>query len=370
MRYIIPVTLAAIFAFYGCAPQKVAVQPRATVVPLSDTVQITGTSLIYALPQTVFAIDVTLQRTIEKPGPYASFARDLLGIGDAITAESEEWSVVSANLMPLEEIDPSEFYVVTATGMMEAGALVMKRQGLLLDITMENMINRKLSFTGGDSDFAALRFTDLGSTQYFAVQRDTAYRLVKTDTSFFRIPYLVENRKQLTREQLAERAARTLLELREGRHMILTGETNVFPQHNASIDEISRLEREYLSLFAGKVWTGFVSMTIYYTPEPGKGSESGVLFRLSGTKGIVDATDNTGVPVTINLTAAGKTKPLVMSADLQSLTSAPGDGLVYRIPEVADVEIKTGNRTVLRTRTVVHQYGQKVILPQNFVPGK
>ncbi|MBM3420868.1 MAG: DUF4831 family protein [Bacteroidetes bacterium] len=370
MRYIIPVTLAAVLSFAGCAPQKVFVQPRAAVAPLSDTIRITGSSLIYALPQTVFAIDVTLQRTIEKPGPYASFARDLVGLSDVITAESEEWSVISAELVPLEEIDPSEFYVVTYTGMIQAGALIMRQQGLILDISPENMISRQMPYTTGDGDFTALRFSDLGSTQYFAVQRDTAYRLVKTDTSFFRIPYLVENRKQLTREQLADRAARALLELREGRHMILTGETNIFPQHNAAIDEINRLEKEYLSLFTGKVLNEMVTLKIYYTPETGKSSETGVLFRLSETRGVADVSDKAGVPVTINLSAAGKTKPLVMSADLQSLTSAPRDGLVYRIPEVAEVEIKTGNRTVFRTRTVVHQYGQKVLLPQNFVPGR
>ena len=42
------------------------------------------------------------------------------------------------------------------------------------------------------------------------------------------------------------------MELRDGKHMILTGETNVFPQSDAAIKEMNRLEKEYLELFTGK----------------------------------------------------------------------------------------------------------------------
>ena len=35
------------------------------------------------------------------------------------------------------------------------------------------------------------------------------------------------------------------MELRDGKHMILTGETNLFPQDEAAINEMNRLEKEY-----------------------------------------------------------------------------------------------------------------------------
>ena len=153
----------------------------------------------------------------------------------------------------------------------------------------------------------------------------------------------------------------------EGRHLILTGETNVFPQHNAAIDELNRLEKEYLSLFTGKVWSDEVNLKIYYTPESGKTQEESVLFRLSAARGVTDVADKSGIAVTINLAATGKTRPLVLAGELQSLTTAPMGGLVYRIPEVIELTVKEGNRHVLRTRAIVHQYGQKVMLPQSFL---
>lgn len=360
-------TAVFILLLSSCAMKKKVAGPSVNVVPLSDTVRLTQGSLIYALPQSVFEIDVTLLRTIEKPGPYASFSADLIGLTEVIRQESEEWSLKSVSVKPLEEIDPSEYYVVKSDASIRAGALVMRKHGLMLDISGNSMINREMSYNDGDADFAALRFRDLGSTQYFSTQRDTAYHLVNADTTFIRIPYLVERRRQLTREQLAERAAKALLELREGRHMILTGETNVFPQNSAAIDELNRLEKEYLSLFIGKIWSEEINMKIYFTPETGKSQESSVLFRLSPARGIADAGDSSGTPVTINLNATGKTSPLVLAGELQSMTSAPTGGLVYRIPEVVELTVKEGNRSVIRTRTIVHQYGQKVMLPQSFL---
>ena len=68
------------------------------------------------------------------------------------------------------------------------------------------------------------------------VQSDTAYKRISIDSSFVRVPYVVEKKKRLTIDQLAERAAKRLMEMREGKHLILTGEANVFPQSDAAIN--------------------------------------------------------------------------------------------------------------------------------------
>ena len=82
----------------------------------------------------------------------------------------------------------------------------------------------------------------MGSDEYYMVTRDTAYRVVEIDTAFIKIPYLVEKKKQLGIDQLAENAAKALLELRDGKQMILSGEANVFPQDASPINEINRME--------------------------------------------------------------------------------------------------------------------------------
>jgi hypothetical protein len=236
MKKPILITAAVVLISASCVTQKKIVPPSVTIVPLSDTVVITDRALIYALPMTVFEIDVVLERSVEKPGPYAAYAADLIGLTDVIRAENEDWSVRSLSLRPMEEIDPAEYYVIKSDAAIRANSMVLRNGGLILDIGTGSVINREVSYAEGDNGYSNLRFNDLGATQYFSVQNDTAYRVVSVDTTFLRIPYLVERRSKLTNDQLAERAARALLEIREGRHLILTGEATVFPQHDLERD--------------------------------------------------------------------------------------------------------------------------------------
>ena len=257
-RLLLIIITLTVVAATGLAQKKNA-KATVSVVPLGDTVAITDRALVYALPMTIFEIDVVLERTIEKPGPYVSFATDLIGISDVIKVEREEWNLRSVSLKPLEEIDPAEYYIIKSNTPIKSNSLILRQYGLILDISSGSLINREEGSMDLNRGVNGLKYNDLGADHYSSVQRDTAYRVVKVDSSFLRVPYLVERKRQLTKEQLAELAARTLLELREGRHMILTGEANVFPQSEAAINEINRLEKEYLSLFAGKTWSETVT---------------------------------------------------------------------------------------------------------------
>ncbi len=368
-RFLLFIVVLSVFAASGTA-QKKGAKTSVSVVPLGDTVTITDKALIYALPMTVFEIEVSLKRTIEKPGPYAAYSTDLIGISDIIKAEREEWSVQSLRMRTLDEIDPAEYYVIKSNTPIIFNSLILSQNGLILSINSGSLTDHGKLKNGGDERFPDLSFNDLGAGQYSSIQRDTAYRVVKVDSVFLRVPYLVEKKKQLTKEQLAELAARTLLELREGRHLILTGEANVFPQSDAAINEINRLEKEYLSLFTGKTWSETVNMTIYFVPDPAESEGKATLFRLSEERGVTETSGNTGEPVTIALVPTGKTKPLYVSEGVQIAASAAPNGLIYRIPEVVEVTIQYGNHTLLRTRTIVHQLGQKVVIPENILIAK
>lgn len=368
-RLLLLIITLTVVAATGMAQKKNA-KATVSVVPLGDTVTITDKALVYALPMTVFEIEVTLDHTIEKPGPYVSFASDLIGISDVIKVEREEWSLRSVSLKPLEEIDPAEYYIIKSNTPIRSNSLILRENGLILDINSGSLPKREQGSYGFDSGGGDLRFNDLGADRYSSVQRDTAYRVVKVDSSFLRVPYLVEKKRQLTKEQLAELAARTLLELREGRHMILTGEANVFPQSDAAINEINRIEKEYMSLFVGKTWSEIVTIKIYFIPEMTENNLSSVLFRLSDERGVSDPKSTVGEPVTIALVPTGKTKPLYASQGIQLVSSTAAPGLIYRIPEVVEATVQYGNKTILKTRTIVYQFGQKVLIPEAILIAK
>jgi hypothetical protein len=356
----------------SCILKKGLVEPGTIIIPFGDTVHLREGSLVYSLPQTVLNFRIDVERRIEKPGPYAKFAGDLLGLKDVITQEKETWSITGITLFSTEEPDPSEIYLIETNTLFQTNVLALKESGLILDLNSDIYERQTETGTRKASSSGRIGFNDLGSNEYFVTQSDTAFRLVKLDTAFIRIPYLVEKKKQLTIDQLAEKASKSLLELRDGKHLILTGEANVFPQDKSSIDEINRMEKEYLDLFAGKVWSE--TETLYYTLIPKKDDKGKPvsLLRFSLQTGPSDATGNSGTPVTMRLAPSQNMRKItVVPRQLPPNGPLPKyDKLYYRVPEIVTVEIKMGNERLFSGRKLIYQFGQVVQLPGNYIIGK
>ena len=145
--------------------------------------------------------------------------------------------------------------------------MALRKEGLILDINPRLFNIAENQSVGDGQAYEQLRFSDLGSDEYFKIQSDTAYRRVSIDSTFIRIPYIVEKKRRLSPEQMAEKAATRIMELRDGKHLILTGEANVFPQSDAAINEINRIERQYTELFSGKIVKENKSYSVQIIPE-------------------------------------------------------------------------------------------------------
>jgi len=169
MRRFLLFAVALLFFHALGIAQKKGAKASVSVVPLGDTVRITDKALIYALPMTVFEIEVTLRRTIEKPGPYASFSTDLIGISDIIKAEREEWSLQSIRMKTREEIDPAEYYVIKSNTPIKFNSLILSQNGLILEINSGSLTNRGNSINKNDELYPDLSFNDLGAGQYSSV---------------------------------------------------------------------------------------------------------------------------------------------------------------------------------------------------------
>jgi hypothetical protein len=356
----------------GCSTLKKEKVSDIVVLPLGGEVKITEGSIVYALPQTVFEIDITALKTTEVPGPYAKFAGSMLGLDDVITTEKAIWRLGTVTFRTVEELDPEQFYIIEGTTLMQTNLLALKENGLVLDINPAIYSERIHSYDQNGKEHAEMLFPDRGATDYVSSKTDTAYKVINADTAFIRVPYLIEMKKGMTLEEEARDAADRVLELREGKHMILTGETNVFPQNEAAINEINRLDREYTALFAGKSRTEKKHFMIWYTPDLSEAGSGHTICKFSETDGVLPAGDTKGKPIQVELIPSGKTKEL--NLEVRPITSekelAVRDKLYYRIPDVVDVRIVSGNETLSAGRKLVYQFGIVVTLPSNFIIGK
>jgi hypothetical protein len=213
--------------------------------------------------------------------------------------------------------------------------------------------------------------SDLGSDEYYQVQRDTAYKRVAVDSSFIRIPYAVEKKKKLTTDQLAEKAAKKVMDIRDGRLLILTGEATVFPQNEAPINEINRLEKAYTELFTGKTFTETRTFSYQIDPSKNMGGKPVTLFQFSELTGPVDSKATGGKPVIVELTPEQKTKSITILNKKQSEPETPKfDKLYYRVPDVVNMKISLGSEVLFNSRKLIYQFGEVVNLPSNYVIGR
>lgn len=373
MKKVLFALLASIMLIVaGCASIKKNEKSDIVILPLGGEVKVTDGSVVYALPLTVLEIDIVAERTIEVPGPYAGFASEMLGLENVIRNEDEIWTLKNVTLHAVEELDPSQFYIIQGTTLMQTNVLALKRSGLIMDINPEVYASMSFSYDQGGTDYSGLIFPDLGADEYVSFRTDTAYKVVKADTAFIRIPYLVEKKKKPSMAEEASAAAEKLLELREGKHMILTGETNIFPQDEAAIKEINRLDREYTALFAGKSWTETRHFRLWFTPQPEMSGQKTALFNFSENEGMKSPGSNIGKPVFIELVPSNKTRNLnlIVRPATSAREMVSTDKLFYRVPDVVDIRITQGNETFCSSRKLVYQFGNTVTLPANFVIGK
>ena len=301
--------LITFFIVSSCSSTR-SVADKTMVSPLTGTSVIRDGSIVYGLPRTVFTVVVDMERTIELPGPYARYAGDMLGLDNVIRNENESWTIENVTVRTSEELDPSEFYVIKSSNLFQSDVLKLKAEGIILDLNPDIYASTGNQSGSTGSEPGQYRSYDLGSDEYFRLQRDTAYKRVNLDSSFIRIPYIVEKMKKLSVDQLAEKAAKRLMELRDGKHMILTGEANVFPQSDAAINEINRLEKQYTELFTGRTISEKRVFTYQVIPAKEMIGKPVTIFRFSDVTGPVAGSEKGGQPVNVVFTPEQKTKAL------------------------------------------------------------
>lgn len=363
--------LIFIFVTSSCMTNRPVANSTGVILPLSDSSALRDASIVYGLPRTVFTVVVDMERTIEKPGPYAQYAGDFLGLTDIIMNENESWSIKGVTVKAHDELDPSQFYVISSTSLFQTNVLALRKEGLILDLNPAIFYPNERQSNMNESGNIQYHSFDLGSDEYFQLQRDTAYKRMNVDSSFVRIPYIVEKKKKLALDQLAEKAAKRLMELRDGKHLLLTGEATVFPQNDAAINEINKLEKEYTELFTGKTINELFTFSYQVIPLKTMTGKQVTLFQYSEKTGPVPATVTSGSPVTIEFVPEKKTRGItVVNRANGKSESKKYDKLFYRVPDVVAVKINLGSEKLFDSRKLIYQFGEVIQLPANYIIGK
>lgn len=324
-------------------------------------------TVMYSLPRTSVNLIVEAECENFTAGPYAKYAQKYLGI---VARESDEisYTLKSIELVPYLEAD----YSTRASIILDKSAI----SSTFFKITNQGLVVLSDSYTGKNESW---RFPTLNAEDPFAARgvnsnltdaTSTLYKRVKTETGFEQIPVQQRHVVEKTLEQRAQEAAENIFDLREKRKQIITGDTDATfsgEALGAAIDEITRLEAEYLSMFIGASVTSTQKMSFDVVPSAAVAKQFYVAFRLSDTQGLLPANNMSGRPIVLELVMDSKEEVSEASAEMEvvdpKLEKKLGQLVNYRIPAIATAKVIDGKDVLLQTRIPIYQLGKTETLP-------
>jgi len=344
----------------SCHPVQ---EVETTVAPYVPGNTLDG-KVLYALPRTALVVRVTAVKTIYVPGPFRAYAGKYLGIKPVVTEANTRWSLENAELSSFKEPDPAKYFVISTNGVLAENALVMTKNGWLMDIAaLPEKDVPAFSVTSDEPDGKPY-FTDLSVKRNIVEKKDTVYRMMVSDTGFVRVPVVRKTSEKKTLAQKAEEAANFIIKIRKRRFKLMSGQYDPYPRDEAlefAVKELTRLENEYLALFTGKKVSQKWYYRFIYTPEGA--SKQPVIFRFSPQTGVCSSSDCKGIPVYLQYDI--REKNLVKSEITD--TGNRQDTLFYRIPELTDVRLLFNDRTLAQKHLLIYQLGPIVQLPAHVI---
>jgi hypothetical protein len=356
------VYIAAVVLIAGCASTS---EMKVQVTPLGQEPKDVQDQYLYALPQTVLKVEVTLREVRSVPGPYWEYAEKYLGLKEVVKKKSSNWSIWDVAIAQHLELDPEHYYSLNVLeGDFDGTAMLpFLEQGIVLKGT--ETINEVLKGNGLQSTSRDnfVRYDDLGVSNNFEERTETMYKTIVTDTAFVEVPVqrtVVEQKSSSTK---AKEAANFLLDLRTRRFEMLTGEFEVFPDGEAmgaSIQKLDLMEASYLSLFTGKTITRVMKRSWFIVPEEGAGPSEYPLDIFSNLLGFVPAELMEGETLNVVIEPMGK---IVRAGAYFSARPVAENALIYRLPDLAELKVMLGDEVLTTHRISIYQSGNVVTTP-------
>ena len=311
----------------------------------------------YSLPSTVIALEVDAVQEKFYAGPYARFAEKYLGI-KARQKDEATYQLTSVKMTPYVEADQSRRYSFEVPKGYTAPFLKLTSQGLVSfsDGGSGEATNWRFPTTGkGD-------FSDKGLSSNFTSESTTLYRNDKKETSYNKVSVQQNMIVEKSVEKKAAETAQMILDIRDQRLKIVTGDTDATysgAAMGAAIDELTRLEKEYLMLFVGYSEYQIQKMNFEVIPQPGE-TQMYIAFRLSDTAGLVPADNLSGKPVVMEIIPQKFSEPEGVPVVNKA---KKGTEICYRIPAICNVKLLDGVNMLLQSRIPVYHLGRESSTP-------
>lgn len=340
--------------------------------------------LNYSLPKTVLVLEVEAVQVNFYAGPYAAYAEKYLGI-TVPQEDKQTYQLKSVKMTPYVEPDNSRRYSVNIPkGDLKGTFWKLTPTGLVsfADARFGDEAMWRFPVAGkGD-------FSDKGVLSNLTSDSANLYHNNDDEAKYAEILIQQGSVVEKSLDKRASEAAQKILTAREEKYKIVVGDTDATYSGEAlqaAIDELTRMEKEYLLLFTGYTETQMQKARFDVVPQEGE-QQKYIAFRISDSEGLVPADNLSGRPIVLEIVAEqfAKTdvkveeeKTAAEAAALEETTGKPVKvkqpvekrevKVYYRLPATCTVNVKNGVNLLLQSRVPVYQLGQESSLPVNVI---
>jgi hypothetical protein len=335
---------------------------KISVTNVNDVSSIHNSTYVYALPLSAFTVTVVAQQESCVPGPYFMFAQKYLGISDVITKPYDNWAIKDIKITCYTETDPDFVYTVNSNKESFCLQWLQELSNEKLILLPGSFANRGVFENALDLKSSGVTYTDLSIKPIFDMEKRTLISEKLPDTLFFTLADSKDKDAPVlkTIEQKAEEAANFILKIWKRRFKLISGQYTFMPDGEAldrAIEELNRIEANYLSLFTGQKKVTSHTRTFHYVPEDTEDISRAILLRFSDSDGFLDAGEANGKPVLVDIQDMNKTKGLdaIKLNDEES-----GNQVFYRIPDQGHLKVIYGEQVIEEAYYPVYQFGTLV----------
>ena len=320
--------------------------------------------LTYSLPSTTVSLEVTAVQENFYAGPYAKYAEKYLGVKAAIT-DNSTFRITEIKMTPYVEADlQTRYSIMVEKGKVDASFLKLSSSGLvsMTDAVLDRQTSWRFPVESEGN------FSDKGVTSNLTSEAAVLYKSDKKDAAFNKVSVQQNMIVAKTLEKKAAETAEMIVNLRKQRLQIVTGDTDATysgEAMGAAINELTRLEQEYLTLFLGYTESQTQTMNFDVIPQAGRENQKYIAFRISETAGLLPADNLSGKPVIIEFVP--QEIAAVPEVEVKDPKKTPAVLSHYRIPAVCMVKISEGASPLLQSRIPVYQLGVDASIPVNVI---
>ncbi|MGL4955626.1 MAG: DUF4831 family protein [Bacteroidales bacterium] len=337
------------------------------VQKLQNGAELDSGSFMYALPRTVFRMQIEVERDIFTHGVYAAYAQQYLGLTNVELKNRTHYTIKQIKVSTYHEADTEELYMVQPSPDVDLDMLKLTQEGLMLfpnnfGIGYEDTSSlswaskrRALSESGMQTFFSTPEIQKAKAVENDADENDEEEEEDKVAV----VPQAFISVESKTLEEQAAAAAQFLLNLRKRKYELLTGEVDaVFASNEAlkvAIQEIKQMERECMTLFIGIHSKS--SRTYQYDGLTQSNITKYNIFNFSDEAGILEQSGG-GLAVSLEILPDRKyerTKPLTKNLE----------GFRVRVPDMSTIRLVHGKKELYQGRFWIYQNGKIVNMPFN-----